>query len=529
MRTAMTEPAHLYAQLVDAFNRRQWLQARAIAGRLLPMAPNHPEVSYITGVTFMELEEMPLALGFLHKATDLAPTRADYWTQFAKALTMVRRTRDALDRADKAMALRPTDAFTLDTLGVVYTQGHAHERAAAAFRGAVELMPKQASYRFNLATALVAMGDLVGAEQELEACVTMDPTFWGAHLTLAQLRRQTSEKNHVAQLQALADSYPREEQAQIFVNMALAKEHEDLGDYPAAFDRLVRGKSAGKDARGYSIQQDEALFDAITRRFPVSPSDVTGDPTHEPIFVIGMPRSGTTLVERIISSHPDVFSAGELQNFGVLLKRLSGSTTLPVIDVDTIERSGDIDWTALGADYLASTRPATGQQPRFIDKLPHNFLYAGFIAQALPNARIVCLRRDPVDTCLSNFRQLFSQLSPLYGYSFDLLDTGRYFVLFDRLMAHWRKVFPGRILEIEYEALVDAQEEHSRRLIEFCGLPWDDRCLQFEKNDAPVNTASAVQVRAPIYRTAVRRWKKYEAQLAPLLQRLDDAGIAFER
>ncbi|AIF46166.1 sulfotransferase [Dyella japonica A8] len=525
----MAEPAHLYAQLVDAFNRRQWLQARAIAGRLLPMAPNDPGVSYITGVTFMELQEMPLALGFLHKATDLEPTRADYATQFAKALTMVRRTRDALHAADKALALRPTDAFTLDTLGVVYTQGHAHERAATAFRGAVELMPGQASYRFNLATALVAMGDIANAEQELEAAIGIDPTFWSSHLTLAQLRRQTPDHNHIARLQALAASHPQDEQAQTFVNMALAKEHEDLGEYPAAFDRLVRGKSSGKDKRGYSSRHDEALFDAITRQFPAAPHAMAGDPTQEPIFVIGMPRSGTTLVERIISSHPGVFSAGELQNFGVVLKRLSGSTTFPMLDVDTVERSRDIDWTKLGADYLASTRPATGQQPRFIDKLPHNFLYAGFIAQALPNARIVCLRRDPVDTCLSNFRQLFSQLSPLYGYSFDLLDTGRYFVLFDRLMAHWRTVFPGRILEIEYEALVDAQEEHSRRLIDFCGLPWDDRCLQFEKNDAPVNTASAVQVRAPIYRTAVRRWKKYEAQLAPLLQLLEEAGIAFER
>lgn len=525
----MTEPAFLYAQLVDAFNGRQWLQARAIAGRLLPLAPNNAGVCYITGVTFMELQEMPLALGFLHKATDLDPSRADYATQFAKALTMVRRTRDALNAADKAMALHPVDALTLDTLGVVYTQGHAHERAAAAFRDAVTLMPREASYRFNLATALVAMGDIAGAEQELEACIALDSTFWGAHLTLAQLRRQTRESNHVQRLQALAAAHPHNEQAQTYVNMALAKEHEDLGQYPEAFDRMVRGKSSGKQARGYSIKHDEALFDAIARQFPVAQEAVAGDPTKEPIFVIGMPRSGTTLVERIISSHPDAYSAGELQNFGVVLKRLSGSTTFPMIDIDTIERAGSVDWARLGADYLASTRPATGQSPRFIDKLPHNFLYAGLIAHALPNARIVCLRRDPVDTCLSNFRQLFSQLSPLYGYSFDLLDTGRYFVLFDRLMAHWREVLPGRILEIEYEALVNSQEEHTRRLLEFCDLPWDDRCLQFEKNEAPVNTASAVQVRAPIYRTAIRRWKKYEAELAPLMQLLDDAGIPFER
>jgi len=525
----MAEAAQLYAQLVDAFNHRQWVQARAIAGRLLPLAPNDPSVSYITGVTFLELDEMPLALGFLHKAVDLAPLHAEYATQFAKALTMVRRSREALQAADKAMALHPADPFTLDTLGVVYTQAHEHERAAEAFRRAVALMPQQASYRFNLATALVAIGELAEAERALEACIAIDPTFWNAHTTLAQLKRQTPENNHIPRLQALAEANAQSVDAQTYVNMALAKEHEDLGQYPEAFEHLVRGKSAGKEARGYSIRTDEALFDAITRRFPHPVEARTGDPTHEPIFIIGMPRSGTTLVERIISSHPDVYSAGELQNFGVMLKRMSGSTTQPMIDLDTIARSGHVDWRRLGADYLASTRPATSQRPRFIDKLPHNFLYAGFIANALPNARIVCLRRDPVDTCLSNFRQLFSQLSPLYGYSFDLLDTGRYFALFDRLMAHWQRVLPGRILEVSYEALVDSQEEHTRRLLEFCQLSWDERCLQFEKNEAPVNTASAVQVRTPMYRTAIQRWKKYEAQLAPLLDLLQAEGIVFER
>ena len=525
----MTESAQLYAQLVDAFNQRRWLQARDISARLLPLAPDHAGVCYITGVTFLELQQMPLALGFLHKAADLDPKRADIATQFAKALTLARRSREALEAADKAMALLPSDPITLDTLGVIYTQAHAHERAVQAFQGAVTLMPNLAAYRFNLATALVATGDIDAAAQELATCIELDPTHWSAHLTLAQLRRQSRDDNHVERLQTLAAAHPQDQTAQTLLNMALAKEHEDLGEYPEAFARLVRAKSSGKEALNYSIRNDEALFDTLMRRFPEPKAVTAGHATSEPIFVIGMPRSGTTLVERIISSHPDVYSAGELQNFGVMLKRLSGSQTPAMFDADTIERARDIDWARLGADYLASTRPATGQLPYFIDKLPHNFLYAGFIANALPNARIVCLRRDPVDTCLSNLRQLFSHQSPLYGYSFDLLDTGRYFVLFDRLMAHWRRVLPGRILELEYEALVDSQETYTRRLLEFCGLPWDDRCLQFEKNEAPVNTASAVQVRAPMYRTAVRRWKKYEAQLSPLLDLLENAGIAFER
>lgn len=525
----MTGPAELYAQLVQAFNQRQWQQARAIAVKLLHMAPEHGGVYYIAGIASLELGFMPYALGLLHKAVDLEPRRADYATQFAKALSMARLSKEALAIADKAMALNPQDPFSFDTLGVVYTQANAHERAAEAFAHASQMEPKQAPYRFNLATSLVALGDVQRAELELEACIALDPTFWKAHLTLSQLRKQTRDSNHVPRLEALAATHEQDGDAQTYLNMALAKEREDLGDDAEAFRRLTRGKAPGKATRRYTAEMDKAIFDALIESFPSPISSDGGDPTLEPIFVVGMPRSGTTLVERIISSHPDVYSAGELQNFGVALKRLSGSTTPELFDLDTARRASTLDWTRLGADYLASTRPATAQRPRFIDKLPHNFLYLGHIARALPNAKIVCLRRDPVDTCLSNFRQLFAPLSPYYGYSFDLLDTGRHYVQFDRLMAHWQRVLPGRVLEVSYEALVDEQEARSRELLAFCGLPWDDRCLRFEDNAAPVNTASAVQVRAPIYRTSMKRWKRYEDNLTPLLELLSAAGIAFER
>jgi hypothetical protein len=210
------------------------------------------------------------------------------------------------------------------------------------------------------------------------------------------------------------------------------------------------------------------------------------------------------------------------------LKQVAGIRSPALIDVDTVIRARNADWKQLGEIYLSSTRPSTGQKPRFIDKLPHNFLYAGFIAKALPNAKIICLRRDPLDTCLSNFRQLLSSDSAYFGYSFDLLDTGRYYILFDRLMAHWQRTFPGRILEIQYETLVDTQESSSRRLLEFCGLPWDDACMRFEENAGAVATASAVQVRAPIYRDALKRWKRYAPQLGELQALLRAAGIPLD-
>lgn len=476
----------------------------------------------------MELEQMPQALDLLHRATQLAPQRSDFATHYAKALTLMKLMREARLAADRAMSLSPSDPMTLDTLGVVYTQTHEHLLAAQAFGLAVERAPQHAPYRFNLATALVAAGAIDEAEAQLEAAIAIDARYWKAHLTLAQLRRQTTERNHIARLETLVAQSGADEEAQTYLNMALAKEYEDIAEYRHAFGHFVRGKAAGKNTRNYSFDEDEAIFDALQAAVPSVPVQTGGHDTSEPIFVIGMPRSGTTLIERIISSHPQVFSAGELQNFAMAYKFGTRSDTDAMLDVPTIELASRVDWREVGEAYLSSTRPATGHKPHFIDKLPHNFLYAGFIAQALPKAKIICLRRDPIDTCLSNFRQLFAATAPYYGYSFDLLDTGRYYVLFDRIMAHWQKVLPGRILEMQYEAMVDAQEECSRRVIEFCGLSWHDACLSFESNPAPVNTASAVQVRAPVYRSALKRWKKYQADLGPLIALLQSKGIAVQ-
>ena len=526
MQTAPNaDHAKRYGEAVDALNRRDWQQAQYISMHLLREVPSHAGVYFVAGVAARELNQMPLAIECLQRAVQINPNRSDYMAQLARALAQASKPGPALETADKAVSLAPTsDPLTYDTLGVVYSQVHAYAQAAEMFQRVVELQPEQARYRFNYATALIHAGDIDGAERELEACLALEPDFWKAYLSLAQLRRQTKSANHVERLETLLPK-ASDMMGQLCVNLALSKELEDLGDYPRAFTHLVAGKVAVHGKRNYSFDRDRDLFEAVKAALPASSSASRGYPSEEPIFIFGMPRTGTTLIERIISSHPDVYSAGELQNFGVALKRASGSRTPPMIDLDTIQHSHDLDWKRLGEQYVESTRPGTGKRPRFIDKLPHNFLHAGFIAASLPNAKLICLRRDPMDTCLSNFRQLFALSSRNYDYSFDVLDTGRYYLLFDNLMAFWQQHLPGRILEVRYEDVVDDQEVNTRRLLEFCELPWNDACLRFEENEAPVATASAVQVRAPMYRTALKRWKRYEPELADLRKLLEAAGI----
>lgn len=504
-------------QIEQAFRRGDWHSVLQAAAEQLPAHSGEPRLHYLAGLAHLEMKSVPMALRHLHRAARLRPDDPDYLAQYARAFSMARLIRESLEVAELALTKRPERAATLDTIGTVFSYGNLHERAIDVFCAAVSHAPDHAPYRYNLAASLLFNGRGSEAAAELERCTAIDPRCWQAYLMLSQVKRQQHEHNHVARLEALLRDYGQDRGAEVYLNMALAKEYEDLGDYPAAYARLVSGKSAAARDRSYRPGRDRALTDALIAAFPTPPAASQGCSSDEPIFVIGMPRSGTTLVERILSSHPAVQSAGELEHFSVALKRASGSRTPAMLDADTIARAAVMeDWRGLGQSYVDSTRPLTGGRPHFIDKLPHNFHYVGFIARALPRARIICLWRDPMDVCLGNFRQLFALTSPYYDYSFDLLDIGRYYLEFERLMIHWHRMFPGRILDLQYEQLVGDQEDQTRRLLDHCGLEWDDACLHFERNTAPVSTASLVQVRSPMYSSSIGRWRYYEEELEPL-------------
>ncbi|KRG44663.1 sulfotransferase [Stenotrophomonas panacihumi] len=515
----MNAQVEKYRQAVAALNQRRWNEAWGIAQALLREG-EHPGVHFVAGVAAFEMQQLRPALNHMHRATLLNPERADYAAQMARMLTQVRQNREALIFADRAMALGSNEPVTLDTIGVVYTRANEHAKALVCYQQAVALAPKVASLRYNLGTCLLYFGRSDEARAEYRETVALDPRYWRAYTSLAQLRRCTPGDNDVDLLRNALAEGGEDPDAKLYLNLAMAKEQEDLGNYVEAFRCYSDGKRVQKIARGYESAQDEALFEAIAASFRADDLPVAGHDSEEPIFVLGMPRSGTTLVDRILSSHPDVHSAGELQNFAVVLKRLTGTTTPRVVDAATLSQVQGLDWARLGREYIESTRPGTAALPRFVDKLPHNFLFAGHIARALPRAKIICLRRNPMDTCLGNFRQLFALSSPNYDYSFDLMDVGRYYLMFDRLMAHWQALFPGRILELEYEELVSAQEAKTRELLAFCGLDWNAACLQFERNEAPVATASLVQVRQPLTNAYIGRWRRYGEQMLPLARLL---------
>lgn len=497
-------------------------RARALASGI----DDPVEARFLFGLADAVEGKIRAGIAHIDAAVAVAP-RAEYLAQKARLLILMRKDGDARAAAAKALSACPEDALTYDTIGCVYARLGDHGQALRCFEPAVERDAANLEYRYNLALALGFLGRTAEATTQYEAILALAPRHGRAHYALSGLTKASAADNHTDRLEAaLASEPPADDMLRI--RYALAKEYDDIGEAAYAFRHLSAANTAHKKRIAYDFSSDAAIFDAIEAAF-AKPDffQGTSEVLDAPIFVTGMPRTGTTLVDRILSSHPLVDSAGELQAMPLAIKQLSGTRSRLVTDPETIAASGTLSPGAVGQAYMAHAsnhrRRADG---RFIDKLPANFMYIGYIARALPHARIVCLRRNPMDTVWSNYKNLFATSSTYYAYSHDLIDTARYFVRFDRLMAFWNTLLPGRILQLHYEALVADQERESRRLFAHCDLDWTDAALDFHTNSAAVATPSAAQVRRPMYRDAVERWRRHEEALEPVRVFFEGSGIA---
>ncbi len=521
----MVDPVALYQSAQRALQASRNEAARTLCQKLLAIRPTFADGYFLLSIAEVETGRINPALEAIAQAVRLAP-RAEYLAHQAKCLSLARRDAEAMSAADRSASMRPTDALTLDTIGCVYSRLGAHAKAATFFARAVEQRPDRVDMRYNLASSLAFGGRFEEAAAHYEQIIDRQPDFVKAHLALSTLKRQSAESNHIARLERLLPQVHASVDT-LHLRYALAKEYEDLGHYEAAFRNLDIANRRRKAELGYHIGIDKAIFEQATAGFESAGYFSGGSPlADDPIFIVGMPRTATTLTDRILSSHPDVESAGELPAMPLAVKRLAGTGSRRVLDAETLHAAGRVCPEALGRMYLELAAPHRGRKARFIDKLPLNFLYAGFIARALPRASIVCLRRHPLDTVWSNYKHLFGTDFTYYNYSFDLLDTAAYYVMFDRIIRLWQRLFPGRVLELQYESLVEDTEGQSRRLLEHCGLRWAPECLSFHDNPSAVATPSTTQVRQRVYRSSVGRWRDYERHLAPVREFFAAEGIA---
>jgi len=518
---------NLAAQARAALENGSFAAAAAAAEALVRETPGDATGYFLLGMVAAEQGRIVEAVRLVEAAAARGAD-AEHLAQYARLLILLRRDGEAADAARQAAALQSDDPRTLDTIGCVLARLGDHAGSVPVFERAVAAAPTNLAYRYNLAAAYGFTGRVALARDQYEAILAEEPGNARVHYALAILSKQTAENNHVARLaRALAAATTPDDRLRI--GYAAAKEHEDLGNADAAFALLSQANAAHRATIGYTFAQDAAIFAAIETAFASLPSGPRGVSDDAPIFVIGMPRTGTTLVDRILSSHRDVGSAGELQAMPLAVKQLAGTPSRRVIDPETVAASMAADPAAIGAAYLARAahhRPS--MKARFVDKLPANFLYVGHIARALPEARIVCLRRHPMDTVWSNYKNLFATGSAYYAYSHDLLDIARYYYRFDGLITLWERLFPGRVLQLSYEALVADQRTTTERLLAHCGLDWDPACLDFHRNVAAVATPSAAQVRLPINADAVARWRRHAEDLAPVAEWFRGHGIPID-
>jgi tetratricopeptide (TPR) repeat protein len=465
-------------------------------------------------------------IGHLQRAVSL-DGQGEYWAQLARLLSLIHRNGEAAQALDQAEQAPPEDALSLDTMGCVYARLGDHSASVPCFEAAVRLESGNRAFRYNLAVALSFVGRTDDAEAAFEALIARDPQAGRPHHTLAGLRKQTTTRNHVARLQD-AHRVARGPEDRLLLGYALSKELEDIGEPQESFRWLSSANAEHRTRLAYTFDTEAAIFDAIEANWGAL-GDAPDAPDEAPVFIIGMPRTGTTLVDRIIGSHPRMESVGELQAMPVAVKAAAGTRARTVLDPETVRTAASCDMAKIGRAYLDRAGPHQRESTRrFIDKFPGNFFYVGLIAKALPNASFVCLRRHPMDVVLSNFKNLFATTSRYYDYSYDLAEIAEYYVRFDRLMAFWREQLPGRVLEIGYEDLVADQEGQTRRLLAHCGLDWSSSCLDFHNSAAPVSTPSAAQVRRPMYKDSVAKWRVHAEALEPARRVFERDGIPLD-
>ncbi len=499
-------------------------EAAAISDALLAAHPGDAEVLYLASETRLAMEDPEAALGFISAAVDAVPGELTLLLKKADNLVMLRRRNDARRVAADAVAIAEQDGHALWAFGRVYSHCDDPAGALPLYLGARGSLGNHHALLHDLAMARLFTGDIDGAEQELDTLLAAAPQSAHALYLRSTLRRQTEDRNHVAELeQRLSAGFP-DPAARATCLFALAKELEDLGHDDRSFAALAEAASLKRQAITYDAAAERASIESVCEAYTndVMQTEVPGHPETGALFIVGMPRTGTTLLERMLGRHSEVASAGELLDFGQLLAAATRKAQADNPGSSMAEASLKIDFAALGRDYMASAREAAGGSAVFIDKMPVNYIYCGMIRKALPNARILHLVRDPMDSCYAVFKTLFNQA---YYFSYEFEELAGYYTTYHRTMQHWHQVMPGGILDVRYEDLVTDTEAQARRVLAWCGLDWEDAVLHPADNEAPTTTASAAQVREPVHTRSLQKWRKHEAGLAPLRERLVAAGI----
>lgn len=531
-RSAAPTEAQLGAGLQQAwrlFQSGQYPAAAAQLDGLTRAAPEFADAWFASSFVQLRLGRRGPALEAIRRANSLrAPTPPGWSLHELVCLDACGLRQEGIALGRELVDSAVDDPQFYAILGQALYDLQQFGLARAAQQKALALAPDSPRLQLGMASIERALGHLAAAEAACDRCLAGEPRNADALYFRSGLRRQKPDDNHVEELRALLATPPSDGAAHAKMLYALAKELEDLEAWDESFRVLAEGAGRYRGTLRYDLAEELDFLHSIATTWTAEavggPACAAAGEGPAPVFVVGLPRTGTTLVERILSAHSEVETAGELPDFSRRMSEMmeqlpqaAGRSRSGMVAASTA-----LDLEALGRRYLEQAAPLAGRGRYFIDKFPQNALYLGLIRRALPAARLVLLWRHPMDTCFSMYKQLFTDI---YHFSYDLDELGRYYLAYRSLMKHWVNVLGEDLHVVHYEDLVDDQEGQTRRLLEFCGLAWEPGCLDFHRNPAPTTTASASQVRQAMYRSSLGRWRRYRDPLRPLESRLDAAGV----
>lgn len=510
-----------------AVRAKDWAQVKNCAREIIGRSRKSAEGYFLLGLFEKASNRLEQSVNAFSRALSLDENRYDAAVELAGQYLRMHRYGEAVSLIEQVATLMDNSPHYLDMAGTICTNAGVPEKGWPLYTRANELQPGVDSLQANLAACSVYVGKIDEAKDIYRLLLEKNPDHQRNHYELSRLSR-ARDSAHIDAMKAVLESKGTRPEQNIYLYYALGKELEDLEQWDEAFGYFKKAGDAAAFVANYKVETDVALIDKVIEVCSEEwladrPNEPASDELHKiPVFIVGLPRTGTTLTERILSSHAKVESAGESFLMQIAIKQVSGLRNNDSMSQSIIEAASKKNIAKIAQNYLQAISYRLGDKPMFIEKLPENFLYLGFIAKAFPEARIIHLNRNPMDACFAMYKQSFFR----YAYTFD--DLGPYYVAYDRLRKHWREVLGDRLVEVDYEAMVSDQQVETRRLLDNIGLEFDAACLSFENNKAFSNTASTVQIREKIHTRSVFRWKRFEEQLLPLKSYLEGAGISVE-
>ena len=466
---------------------------------------------------YRRLKKLDQALDHGRQATKLSSSDADSFYNYGLALADAKKFEEAIEAYKKAVELNPRYGLAYNNLGSAYENMDDLDSAFDAYTKAVEINPQHSEAQHNLGAILNQRGKLDEAKECYIAAINSNPNFTYAHHSISTLKKYTVDDPHLEMLENLVLQAPQmEHEMQTKFWFALGKARSDVQKYKESFDAYEKANMLHRQTFPYDVDDNKKHVLRIMKSFDQGfvNNSTQGCQDETPIFILGMPRSGSTLIEQILDSHSHIHGAGELQYLSDIIGEVTNLDSGESY-INWLENADDKTLHDIGQRYIAKLRKHSDGAIKIVDKMPGNYFYVGLIRKILPKAKIIHSMRDPMDICISNYTRLFKNMMP---FAYDLKELGQYCRLCDDMMEYWKSVLPKDfILSLQYEELVDDLEKKAKDLVAFCGLEWEASCLDFYKNKRIVKTASHAQVVKPIYKTSVKRWKKYESSIQPLI------------